>query len=341
MNGTPQQEPRRISVQNAVDESIGHSLGQLYVRRTFPPEAKIRIRELVENVRAAMKMRIESAEWMQPETKAKALQKIQAMGVKIGYPDVWKTYPFDIKRGDYYGNLVRAAQWHVTENKAKLGKPINRSEWGQTPPTVSAYNNPTMNEIVFPAGILQPPFFDVKADDAVNYGGIGWIIGHEMTHGFDDSGSRYDFQGNLKNWWTEADYKAYSERIALIVQQFDGYEPIKGEFINGRLTLGENISDFGGLKLAYTAYQMSLNNRPSSVIEGFTGEQRFFIGFAQVNRNLIRDAALSVFLKTDGHSPRRYRVIGPLSNMPEFHKAFGVQDGEPMMRPIVERPVIW
>lgn len=341
LNGTPQQEPRWKRVKNAVDMGIGHSLGQLYVKKAFPPEAKVKIRELVENVRAAFRARIEAVPWMQDETKAKAIQKLQAFGVKVGYPDVWKTYGFDIQRGDFYGNLSRAAAWRVAENKAKLGKPIDRAEWGMTPPTVNAYYSPTMNEIVFPAGILQPPFFDAKADDAVNYGAIGWVIAHEMTHGFDDSGSQYDHEGNLKNWWTDADRKAYAARTDLIVKQFDAYEPLKGEFINGRMTLGENISDLGGLKVAFAAYQRSLKGASSPVIAGFTGEQRFFIGSAQVWRNHIRDAALSVRLKTDVHSPGKHRVIGPLSNLPEFHQAFGVKEGEPMFRAEAVRPVIW
>lgn len=341
LNGTPQQEPRWKRVKNAVDRSIGHSLGRLYVQKAFSPEAKAQIRELVEHVRAAFRERIEAAAWMKPETKAKAIQKLQAFGVKVGYPDTWKTYDFPIRRDDYYGNLSRAAAWHVAENKAKLGKPIDRTEWGMTPPTVNAYYSPTMNEIVFPAGILQPPFFDPKADPAVNYGAIGWVIAHEMTHGFDDSGSQFDHEGNLTNWWTDEDRRAYTERTDLIVRQFDAYEPLKGEFINGKMTLGENISDLGGLKVAFAAYQRSLGGKPSPVIEGFTGEQRFFIGAAQVWRNHIRDEALSVRLKTDVHSPGKFRVIGPMSNLPEFHRAFGIKDGDPMFRPEALRPVIW
>lgn len=341
MNGMIKRWPRFDSVKDVVDECIGHSLGQLYVRKCFPPEAKVKIGELVENLRKAMKARIEALEWMQPETKSNAIRKLQTLGVKIGYPDVWITYPFDIERDDYYGNQTRAAQWRVAKNKARKGKPIDRLEWGQTPSTVSAYNNPTMNEIVFPAGILQPPFYDQSVDDAVNYGSIGWVIGHEITHAFDDVGSRYDFQGNLKNWWTEADRNAYAKRIDLIVNQFQNYEPLKGEFINGNMTLGENIADLGGLKVAFAAYQMSLGSNKSSVIGGFSAEQRFFIGFAQVHRNHIRDEALSLDLKTDGHSPRRYRVNGPLSNLPEFHQAFGVKRGDPMMRDLAKRPTIW
>jgi predicted metalloendopeptidase len=229
----------------------------------------------------------------------------------------------------------------VAENVAKLGKPIDRTEWGMTPPTVNAYYSPTMNEIVFPAGILQAPFFDPKADDAVNYGGIGWVIGHEMTHGFDDSGSQFDAQGNLKNWWTDADRKAYEARTDLVVKQFDGYEPLKGERINGKLTLGENIADLGGLKIAYAAWKKSLQGKASPVIEGFTGEQRFFLGAAQVWRNHIRPEALSVRLKTDPHSPGQYRVLGPLSNLPEFFEAWGCGDGAAMKRDEKARPAIW
>lgn len=341
MNGQPEPEPRWKRVKETVDRGVGHSLGQLYVEKAFAGDAKAKIKALVENVRAAFKTRIEAAEWMQPETKQKAIQKLQAFGVKVGYPDVWKTYNFEVKTGDYYGNIVRSTKWHIEENKAKLGKPINRTEWGMTPPTVNAYYSPSMNEIVFPAGILQPPFFDPKADDAVNYGGIGWVIAHEMTHGFDDSGSNYDFKGNLNAWWTDQDRKAYASRTDLIVKQFDAYEALKGQFINGKMTLGENISDLGGMKVAFAAYQMSLNGQQSPVIERFTGEQRFFIGGAQVWRNHIRDQALSVRLKTDVHSPGLHRVIGPMSNLPEFHKAFGIKEGEAMFRPESERPVIW
>jgi putative endopeptidase len=341
LNGTPEQEPRWKRVQGATDGMIGDALGQLYVKKAFSPEAKQKVLSMVANMRAVLKERIVGLEWMGEETKQKAIQKLEAFGVKMGYPDKWKVYPFEVRRDDYFGNARRASQWRVADNMAKLGKSIDRTEWGMTPPTVNAYYSPTMNEIAFPAGILQPPFFDPKADDAVNYGGIGWVIGHEMTHGFDDSGSQFDAQGNLKNWWTDADRKAYESRTDLVVKQFDGYEPIKGEHINGKLTLGENIADLGGLKIAFAAWKKSLGGKDAAVMEGFTGEQRFFLGAAQVWRNHIRNEALSVRLKTDPHSPGQYRVLGPLSNLPEFFEAWSCGDGTAMKRDEKVRPAIW
>ncbi len=341
LNGTPEQEPRWKRVQGAADGMIGDALGQLYVKKAFSPEAKQKVLAMVANMRAVLKERIAGLEWMGEETKQKAIQKLEAFGVKMGYPDKWKVYPFEVRRDDYFGNARRAARWRVADNMAKLGKPIDRTEWGMTPPTVNAYYSPNMNEIAFPAGILQPPFFDPKADDAVNYGGIGWVIGHEMTHGFDDSGSQFDAQGNLKNWWTDADRKAYESRTDLVVKQFDGYEPIKGEHVNGKLTLGENIADLGGLKIAFAAWKKSLAGKDAPVMEGFTGEQRFFLGAAQVWRNHIRNEALSVRLKTDPHSPGQYRVLGPLSNLPEFFEAWSCGDGTAMKRDEKVRPAIW
>jgi putative endopeptidase len=342
LNGTPQQEPRWKRVEAMEDGAIGEELGQLYVQKAFPPQAKKRMLELVSNLRAALHERIQRLDWMSEATKQQAIRKLEAFGVKIGYPDKWKTYPFDIKRDDYFGNVRRASAYRVKDNLAKLGKPIDRTEWGMTPPTVNAYYNASMNEIVFPAGILQPPFFDASADDAVNYGAIGWVIGHEMTHGFDDSGSQYDADGNLQNWWTEADKKAYASRTNLVVEQYNAYEPIKGVHVNGKLTLGENIADLGGLKIAFAAYQNSLKGKAvPAPLDGFTGPQRFFLGAAAVWRNHIREAALSVRLKTDPHSPGRERVIGPLSNLPEFYEAFGCTDGQPMKRDEKVRPAIW
>ncbi len=342
LNGTPEQEPRWKRVEAMENGTIGEALGQLYVKEAFPPEAKKRVLELVENLRLALRERITNLDWMGAETKQQAIKKLNAFGVKIGYPDKWKTYAFDVKRDDYFGNVRRASAFRIQENLKKLGKPIDRTEWGMTPPTVNAYYSPSMNEIVFPAGILQPPFFDPKADDAVNYGSLGFVIGHEMTHGFDDSGSQFDAEGNLKNWWTEADKKAYESRTDLVVKQYDAYEPLKGEHVNGKLTLGENIADIGGLKIAFAAYQNSLKGKATPApIDGFTGPQRFFLGAATVWRNHIREAAASVRLKTDPHSPGRERVNGPLSNLPEFYEAFGCSDGQPMKRDAQVRPAIW
>jgi putative endopeptidase len=342
LNGTPEREPRAKRIEANADNTLGEALGQLYVKAAFPPEAKKRVLELVENLRVALRERITNLDWMGADTKLQAVKKLNAFGVKIGYPDTWKTYTFDVKRDDYFGNVRRAAAFRIQENLKKLGKPIDRIEWGMTPPTVNAYYSASMNEIVFPAGILQPPFFDAKADDAVNYGSLGFVIGHEMTHGFDDSGSQFDAEGNLKNWWTDADKKAYESRTDLVVQQYDAYEPLKGEHVNGKLTLGENIADIGGLKIAFAAYQNSLKGKAiPTPIDGFTGPQRFFLGAATVWRNHIREAALSVRLKTDPHSPGRERVNGPLSNLPEFYEAFGCADGQTMKRDAKVRPAIW
>jgi putative endopeptidase len=342
LNGTPEQEARWKRVEAMEDGTIGEALGQLYVKKAFPPESKKRMLELVGNLRAALHERIQKLDWMGEATKAQALKKLDAFGVKIGYPDKWKTYPFDVKRDDYFGNVRRASAYRVKDNLSKLGKPIDRTEWGMTPSTVNAYYSPTMNEIVFPAGILQPPFFDPKADDAVNYGSIGWVIGHEMTHGFDDQGSQFDADGNLKNWWTDADRKAYQARTDLMVKQYDAYEPLKGEHVNGKLTLGENIADLGGMKIAYAAFKKSLQGKPEPAkIDGFTAEQRFFLGAATIWRNHIRPAALSVRLKTDPHSPGVERVIGPMSDLPEFFQAWGCANGCAMVRDEKLRPAIW
>jgi len=341
LNGVPAQEERWKRIQVATDHSLGEALGQLYVAKAFSPEAKQKVLEMVENLRAALKERIVGLDWMGEATKQQAIHKLEAFGVKMGYPDKWKVYAFDVKRDDFFGNVRRASAWRTRENLARLGKPIDRTEWGMTPPTVNAYYSPTLNEIAFPAGILQAPFFDPAADDAVNYGAIGWVIGHEMTHGFDDSGSQFDWSGNLNNWWTDADKKAYQARTDLVVKQYDAYEPLPGEHVNGKLTVGENIADLGGLKIAFAAWKKSLGGKPAPAIDGFTGEQRFFLGAAQVWRNHIRSEALSVRLKTDPHSPGRQRVQGPLSNLPEFFEAFGCGEGTPMMRPAAERPAIW
>ncbi len=342
LSGTPEREPLAKRIEAATDSTLGEALGQLYVKAAFPPEAKVKVLEMIENLRVALRERITNLDWMGADTKQQAIKKLNAFGVKIGYPDKWKAYAFDVQRGDHFGNVRRATAFRIQENLKKLGKPIDRTEWGMTPPTVNAYYSPTMNEIVFPAGILQPPFFDPKADDAVNYGSLGFVIGHEMTHGFDDSGSQFDAEGNLKNWWTEADKRAYESRTDLVVQQYEAYEPLKGEHVNGKLTLGENIADIGGLKIAFAAYQNSLKGKAvPAPIDGFSGPQRFFLGAATVWRNHIREAALSVRLKTDPHSPGRQRVNGPLSNLPEFYEAFGCTDGQAMKRDAKVRPAIW
>jgi predicted metalloendopeptidase len=343
LNGTPEQEPSWRRVQAATDMALGEAIGPLYVARAFSPKAKERMRVLVENMRAALRERIDALPWMSPATKAQAQRKLAAFGVKIGYPDKWKDYSaLSVSRDvPFAENVRRARVFDTKRNLAKLGKPIDRGEWNMTPPTVNAYYSSTMNEIVFPAGILQPPFFYEDADDAVNYGGIGVVIGHEMSHGFDDSGSQFDADGNLKNWWTPEDRKAYDSRTALIVKQFDAYKPLPDASINGKLTLGENIGDFGGIKIAYAAMQKALAGKPHDKIDGFTPEQRFFLSYATIWRSQFRDESLRVQLNTNPHSPGHWRAIGPPSNLPEFWEAFGCAEGTPMRRAEADRPTIW
>ena len=340
--GVPEQEPRWRRVQAATDQALGEALGPLYVARAFTPRAKERMRVLVENLRAALKERIDALPWMSAETKKQAQRKLAAFNVKIGYPDKWRDYTaLAISRGSYLENVRNARTFETRRNLAKLGKPIDRTEWGMSPPTVNAYYNSSMNEIVFPAGILQSPFFSEDADDAVNYGGIGVVIGHEMSHGFDDSGSQYDADGNLKNWWTAEDRKAYEARTGLIVKQFDSYKPLPDLAINGKLTLGENIGDFGGIKIAYAALQKALAGKPRENIDGFTPEQRFFLSYATIWRSQYRDESMRVQLNTNPHSPGRWRAIGPPSNLPEFYDAFSCAEGAPMRRAEADRPSIW
>jgi putative endopeptidase len=343
LNGTPEQEEPWRRVQAATDAALGEAVGPIYVARAFSPKAKERMKVLVENMRTALKERIEALPWMSAETKAQAQRKLAAFGVKIGYPDTWRDYSLLVISRDvpYAENVRRARIFETKRNLAKLGKPIDRTEWGMTPPTVNAYYSASMNEIVFPAGILQPPFFFEDADDAVNYGGIGVVIGHEMSHGFDDSGSQYDADGNLKNWWTPGDRKAYDARTALIVKQFEGYKPLPDQSINGKLTLGENIGDLGGIKIAYAALQKALAGKPKEKVDGFTPEQRFFLSYATIWRSQYRDESMRVQLNTNPHSPGRWRAIGPPSNLPEFYDAFGCTEGTPMRRAEADRPSIW
>jgi putative endopeptidase len=343
LNGTLELSPRWKRVQRAEDVALGEAVGQLFVEKTFSPAAKQRALELVKNLQAALRERIQMLDWMTEPTKRQALQKLDAFIVKIGYPDKWRDYSkLEVGRESYVLNDLAAARFEFQRNLDKLGRPVDRSEWQMTPQQVNAYYDPTTNEICFPAGILQPPFFDPEADDAVNYGAIGMVIGHEMTHGFDDQGSQYDFDGNLKNWWTEADTGAYESRQAIVVDQYDAYKPLPDQAINGKLTLGENIADLGGLKLAFAAFQMALQGKPRpAAIDGFAPEQRFFLGYAQAWRAVMRPEFLRRLLNTDPHSPPRYRVLGPLSNLPEFASSFGCTAGAPMVRPAAARPTIW
>ena len=345
LRGTEKIKPRWKRVIASTDEAVGDALGKLYVTFYFPPQAKARALELVNNLKEALADRIKALEWMDEPTKREALKKLAAMGVKIGYPDKWLDYSLlQIDRGPFVLNAMRAAKFETTRDLNKIGKPVDRTDWGMTPPTVNAYYNPTMNEIVFPAGILQPPFFYANADDAINYGGIGAVIGHEMTHGFDDQGRQYDATGNLHDWWSPASAAKFKERSQAIVKQFNEYEPLPGQHVNGELTQGENIADLGGVKLAYAALQKALDKNPQArnqKIDGFTPEQRFFLSFATIWKSKQRDQDLKLRLNTDPHSPAQFRVDGPLSNLTEFQKAFNILDGSPMVRSGDKRVNIW
>ena len=345
LRGTQQIKPRWKRVILSEDGEIGEALGKLYVGFYFPPEAKARALDLVNNLKEALADRINTLEWMDEPTKQEALKKLAAFTVKIGYPDKWLDYSLlQIDRGPFVLNTVRAEKFEAERDVNKIGKPVDRTDWGMTPPTVNAYYNSNMNEIVFPAGILQPPFFYPDADDAVNYGAIGAVIGHEMTHGFDDQGRQFDARGNLRDWWTPKSAEEFKKRSGAIVQQYNEYEPLPGMHVNGELTQGENIADIGGVKLAYAALQKALDKHPEErgkKIDGFTPEQRFFLSFAAIWRSKIRDEDQKLRLKTDPHSPAQYRVNGPLSDSPEFQKAFNIPDGSPMVRRADKRVNIW
>jgi putative endopeptidase len=345
LRGTKQIKPRWKRVVTSTDGAIGEALGQLYVADNFPPEAKARALELVNNLKEALADRIKTLEWMDEPTKQEALKKLAAFTVKIGYPDKWRDYSLlKIDRGPFVLNAIRADNFESNRELQKIGKPVDRTEWGMTPPTVNAYYNPTLNEIVFPAGILQPPFFYAKADDAMNYGGIGAVIGHEMTHGFDDQGRQFDASGNLRDWWSADSAAKFKERSQAIVTQYSEYEPLPGLHVNGELTQGENIADLGGVKLAYAALQKALDKNPGArekKIDGFTPEQRFFLSLATIWKSKQRDEDLKLRLNTDPHSPAKYRCNGPLSNLSEFQKAFNIPDNSAMVRPPEKRVNIW
>jgi putative endopeptidase len=297
---------------------------------------------MVDNLTSAFKERIKTRTWMGDTTKQKALDKLAKIMRKLGYPDKWKDYSsLDIKGDSYVANVLRSNYYEYKRMIDKIGKPVDKTEWGMSPPTVNAYYNPSYNEIVFPAGIMQPPFFNAKADDAANYGVMGAVIGHELTHGFDDQGAKFDADGNLKDWWTAEDMKNFESRTGLIRDQFDGYIAIDTLHVNGQLTLGENIADLGGLTMSYYAYKLSLKGEKSPVIDGFTGEQRFFIAWAQGWKTLARPEALKQMIATNPHSPGNFRVLGPLSNMKEFYEAFNVKETNKMYRPDDKRAEVW
>jgi len=333
LSGTKEILPRWKRCVQSTDRSLGEALGQVYVEKYFPPAAKARAKEMVNNLVAALRDDIPTLSWMGPETKKEALAKLEAFNVKIGYTDKWRDYSkLTINRDSYAGNVRRSNEFEYARQLAKIGKPVDRTEWGMTPPTVNAYYNSSMNEIVFPAGILQPPFYNPNADDAVNYGGIGAVIGHEISHGFDDQGSKFDGKGNLHEWWTADDRKNFTERGDCVVNQFNGYEVEPSLHENGKLVLGESIGDLGGLAIAYAAYEKSIEGKRPKDIDGFTPEQRFFLGWAQVWGTNQRAEAARLQTNTDPHPLARFRGNGPISNMEAFAKAFGCKKGDPMVR---------
>jgi putative endopeptidase len=342
LTGAKQQQPRWKRALRATDGALGEAFGQLYVDEAFSPAAKAKAKEMVENLRKAYAERIMATDWMSADTKKEAIQKLNAFAVKIGYPDKWKDYSkLKITRQSALQNLFAVSEWRTEDNLKKFGKPIDRGEWGMTPPTVNAYYNSSMNEIVFPAGILQPPFYDPKADDAVNYGGIGAVIGHEMTHGFDDQGRRSDAKGNLRDWWTKEDNDKFNAKAAMVGKQYSAFSPVDSVHVNGDLTMGENLADIGGLTIAYQAFQKTPQYKAGQKIDGFTPSQRFFLGYAQIWRTNARPEYLKQQVQTDPHSPAQFRTNGPLMNMPEFYEAFGCKDGSKMVRAQADRSRIW
>ncbi len=342
LNGVQENRPRWKRGVELAKGSLGEALGKIYVARYFPAENKARMEALVGNLMKAYEGSINSLTWMSDETKKKAQEKLKKFTVKIGYPNVWRDYTaLSAKPDDLTGNVMRANRFDYDRNLAKLGKPIDHNEWGMTPQTVNAYYSPEMNEIVFPAGILQPPFFNADADDAANYGGIGAVIGHEISHGFDDQGAQFDGDGNLNKWWTDEDRAKFQALGAKLAAQYDSYEPVPGYHVNGKFTLGENIADLGGLTIAYKAYQIALAGKPAPVIDGLTGDQRYFYGWSQVWARKYRDENLLMRLKTDPHSPSEQRANGTPVNVPAFYTAMGVKEGDKMFKPEAERITIW
>ncbi len=341
--GVKEQEPRWQKCIDTADRGLGEAMGQMFVKKYFPPEAKRRMNDLVENLRAKLREELEQADWLEPATRKNAVAKLNAFVAKIGYPDRWRDYSrVKVEPGSYFGNVRTAAAENRRYELAKIGKPVDRNDWGMTPPTVNAYYNPAMNEIAFPAGILQPPFFDMGADDAANYGAIGAVIGHEMGHGFDDQGSKFDAEGNLKNWWTAGDRKQFEDRAGCVIEQFDTLDVGDGLHHNGKLVVGEAMGDLGGLTLAYKAWQHSLKGKPAPGIEdGFTPDQRFFLAFAKVWGQQYRAEAMRLQLNTNPHPLPKFRANGTLQNMPEFRRAFGCKEGDAMVRPANKQCKLW
>jgi len=336
------QQPRWKVCVSSTDSTLGEALGRLYVEKHFPPEAQRRMQQLVANMRAALGEELQSAEWLAPETRVNAMRKLATFDPRIGYPVKWRDYSgVQVTRGSYLASKESAIVEERRLSAAKIGKKLDRTEWTMTPPTVNAYYTSTRNSITFPAGILQPPFFDMDADDAVNYGAIGVVIGHEMGHGFDDQGSKYDADGNLKNWWTDQDRAQFETRAACIVKQFDSIDVGEGQHHTGKLVTGEAMGDLGGATLAYKAYHKSLNGKEAPVIDGLTGDQRFFLAYARVWAANQRPEAMRRQLATDPHPLAKYRTNATLQNMPEFQRAFACRLGDPMVRPAAEQCRLW
>jgi putative endopeptidase len=342
MRGQPQQRERWKRAVDAVDDSLGEAVGRLYVAEYFPPESKAKMQQLVADLEAALSQRIDALDWMTPQTKTHAHEKLAAFTPKIGYPDKWKDYSkLVVRRDDLLGNVRRASEWQWNYQVERLDKPVDRGEWQMTPQEINAYYNPSNNEIVFPAAILQPPFFDPNADAAVNFGAIGAVIGHEMGHGFDDQGRKFGPDGAMRDWWTPADAQVFTARTARLIKQFSDFEPLPGLKVNGANTVGENIGDLGGLNVAHEAYRISLKGRPAPVIDGLTGDQRFFLAYAQVWREKYRDGALREMVISNEHSPAQFRVNGPLPNIDDWYQAFDVQPGDKLYIKPQERVRIW
>jgi len=341
LSGVEEQEPLWRRGVNIVNGALGEMVGKVYVDKHFPPEAKERMLVLVGNLTKAYEKSIRELDWMSDATKAEALDKLSKFTPKVGYPDKWREYPFEIEADDLLGNLERAALAEYQRQLDRQGGPVDKTEWGMSPQTVNAYYNPAGNEIVFPAAILQPPFFNLEADEAVNYGAIGAVIGHEIGHGFDDQGSTFDGDGKLRNWWTDEDRAEFERRTGKLIAQYDSYKPFDDLAVNGEFTQGENIGDLGGISIGLLAYQLSLNGEEAPVIDGFTGVQRVFLGYGQVWRNKYRDEALRQMIATDPHSPAQYRTNGAVRNVPEFYAAFDVAEGDALYLPPEERVKIW
>ena len=342
LTGQAVKKTRAEEMTQAVDGSLGDALAQLYVKKYFPEAARKRIAALVDNLKTAFEARINKLDWMSDSTKAKAKEKLYAFNQKIGYPDKWRDYStVAVKRGGYFENQLAATKNEYSYGLAKVGQRVDRTEWHTTPPTVTAYNNPPLNEIVFPAGILQSPYFDVNADDALNYGGIGMVIGHEITHSFDDQGAQFDKDGNVTNWWTKTDYAKFKARTQQVINQYNSFTVLDSVHVKGALTVGENTADIAGVAIAYDAFKLTEQGKSTAKLDGFTPDQRFFISIARIWRVKTRDAYMGMYVNTNPHSPAKWRVNGPLMNFTPFYNAFSVQPGDKMYKPEKERIIVW